>query len=171
MFHPTVFENIKVALENQLYDLDNLDSRIEITDRTDTLDLARMSRTFTLSFRAAGSHRVVSEVILRAGLRDLADEILEVPEAQPGCRLQLRFHLGIAEPETQCPRIAAELGREWGPEPQPVLRLSYVFGAAGETLQVSAELDFRRTITEEQMEDLPDLLEHVLRSAEALESV
>ncbi|MHA7962595.1 hypothetical protein ACX93W_00520 [Paenibacillus sp. CAU 1782] len=34
-FHPTVFENIKVALENELYDMDNLDGLVTVSGRSD----------------------------------------------------------------------------------------------------------------------------------------
>ena len=44
MFDPTVFDNLKVAVENEFYDLDNLDRIIDITNRRDLLDMAVMSR-------------------------------------------------------------------------------------------------------------------------------
>ena len=49
MFHPTVFDNIKIALENQIYDYDNLDGILVVTDRSDLLNLALMSREFSLA--------------------------------------------------------------------------------------------------------------------------
>ena len=35
MYDPTVFENLKVAFENLLYDMDNIERKINITNRTD----------------------------------------------------------------------------------------------------------------------------------------
>ena len=35
MFDPTIFENLKVGIENAVYDLDNLDEIIRVTDRKD----------------------------------------------------------------------------------------------------------------------------------------
>ncbi|MBE1554672.1 hypothetical protein [Sporosarcina limicola] len=40
MYDPTIFENLKVAFENQVYDLDNLDQKITITNRIDRMDFA-----------------------------------------------------------------------------------------------------------------------------------
>ena len=50
MFDPTVYDNLKVAFENYLYDLDNLDESIHITHRKDQLEMASMSREFILQF-------------------------------------------------------------------------------------------------------------------------
>lgn len=55
MFDPTVFDNLKVAMENAVYDLDNLDSRIDITQRIDRLEMSVMSREFGVQFRLRNS--------------------------------------------------------------------------------------------------------------------
>ena len=77
MFHPTVYENLKVAFENYLYDLDNQEAVITITNREDILDMAVMSRQFTLQFALAGHEEPTAEVRLYSSVADLAAEILE----------------------------------------------------------------------------------------------
>lgn len=171
VFHPTVFENIKVSLENQIYDYDNLDGILVVTNRSDLLDLALMSREFNLSFKLAGSSKVTSELVLRSSVKDLSDEILEVPDSVPGCNLLLRFHLEIGDIPTQCSAIEQILTGIWGPELTPVQSLSFPFGSNSGLYTCCVSLTFKRQINEEQMDDLPELLEFLLRSAEELEKV
>lgn len=170
MFHPTVFDNIKIAFENQLYDYDNLDGILIITDRTDLLNLALMSREFTLSFKLADGFKVTSEVVLLSSVKDWSDEILETG-SNPGCSLLLRFYMEVDDVSLQCPAIARILSGIWGPELKPEQSLSFRYGAEGDTYYNCIQLAFNRQITEEQMEDIPDLLKYLLQSAEELERV
>lgn len=171
MFHPTVFENIKVSLENQIYDYDNLDGILMVTGRADSLDLALMSREFTLAFRLTDSSKVTAEIVLRSSVKELGDEILETPGMVPGCHLLLRFYREVDEPAAQCPAIERILSSIWGPELTPVQTLSFRFGNTGTSYSNIIALPFNRQINEEQMDDLPDLLKFLLRSAEELEQV
>lgn len=171
MFHPTVFDNIKIAFENQIYDLDNLEGTLMVTDRTDLLDLAIMSREFSLSFQLTEGGNVTAEIVLHSTLKDLGDEILETPDTTPGCNLRLRFYMEIEDDETECLAIQDVLNSIWGPELTPVQSLSFIYGQESETYNNCIELKFKRQITEEQMEDIPNLLKHLLQSVEELESL
>lgn len=169
MFHPTVFDNLKVAFENELYDLDNLDGRILITGRKDMLDMAVMGREFSLSFRLTGTEWPTAEVKLSSPLAELASEILEQEGAVPACGLQVLFHMDVAEAERSCAAIEACLCRIWQPENKPVQTISGVYGAdPGALLRNTAELSFSRRINEDQMEDIPELVAHMLATLEAL---
>nr|WP_151732917.1 hypothetical protein [Paenibacillus tengchongensis] len=170
MFHPTVFENLKVALENQIYDYDNIDGILEVTGRTDVLDLAVLAREFTLSFKLKGPGKVTSEIVLRSSVKDLGDEILEVDGSTPGCTLLLRFHMSISDAPAQCPAIESILAGYWGPELKPEQTLSFRFGSEA-TYDNCVTLPFGRQINEAQMEDLPELLETLLQCAGELENV
>lgn len=170
MFHPTVFDNIKIAFENQIYNYDNLDGILIVTDRSDLLNMALMSREFSLSFQLATGRRVTAEVFLTSSVKDLGDEILEVPDTEPGCNLSLRFYMEIEDISSECQAIETILKAIWGPDFQPVQSLSFIYGQEGETYNNCIELQFKRQITEEQMEDIPNLLSHLLQSAEELES-
>jgi hypothetical protein len=154
-----------------MYDLDNLDGTLMVTDRADLLDLAMMSREFSLSFQLTEGRNVTSEIVLSSSLRDLSDEILEIPDTTPGCNLQLRFYMEIADIETECQAIQSVLNSVWGPELQPVQSLSFIYGQEGKAYNNCIELKFKRQITEEQMEDIPNLLKHLLQSAEELEAL
>ncbi|WP_340021875.1 hypothetical protein MHI24_23165 [Paenibacillus sp. FSL K6-1096] len=171
MFHPTVFDNIKVTLENQLYDYDNLDGLLVITDRSDLLDLALMSREFSLAFKLTGGRHVTAGIVLRSTVKELGDEILETPGGQPGCTLTLRFDMEISDVKVQCAAVEEILTTIWGPELRPVQTLRFRYGAVEPVYQNGVELHFRRLLTEDQMEDLPGLLNYLLQSTEELEKL
>lgn len=171
MFDPTVFDNLKVAIENAVYDLDNLDSRIEITQRIDRLEMSVMSREFGIQFRLREHPGVTAEVRLKADLSNLAAEILEMEDQIPGCRLLLRFEMEIHEIETQCSRIEDILAQIWKPDLRPVQTLSLIYGEKASTYHNRVELRFSRQINEDQMQDIPELLEHILLTLVELNKV
>lgn len=162
LFDPTVFENLKVAIENQLYDLDNLDGIIHITNRIDRLDMSVMSRKFALSFQRVGSEHVTAEFRLDASLQDLAAEILEYPGEDPACTLRLCFKMSIQDAGTACPQIDDILQRTWEPAVPPTQTVSFVYGQEPLQYLNTIELRFHRKINENQMEDIPNLIEHAL---------
>ncbi|MCM3630657.1 hypothetical protein M3194_25320 [Paenibacillus glycanilyticus] len=175
LFDPTIFDNLKIALENQLYDLDNLDERVRIVNRVDRLDMAVMSREFALQFILAGgerSKRIIGEIRLDTSLRDLAAELLELQEGDPpGCSLRLLFHLKVTDADAHCPRIEAALRGQWGAELSLTQTLCFVYGGerGSGNYKNTVELRFNRRIDEEQMNDLPELLEHMMLTLEVLE--
>lgn len=164
MFDPTIFENLKVGIENTVYDLDNLDEIIHITGRTDLLDMAVMSRSFSLRFELVQQPTTSGEITLETGLRDLATEILEIPEGQPGCELILRFYKHIADAPRECPVISQIMEEIWQPELQPVQTISFAYGEDPPQLRNTVELRFPRKINEEQMGDIQNMIEFMLRT-------
>ncbi|WP_341280867.1 hypothetical protein [Paenibacillus sp. FSL H8-0537] len=171
MFDPTVFDNLKVAFENQLYDLDTLDETIQITGRKDTMEMSVMGRAFSLAFHLTGQEAVTAELRLEASLKELAAELLELPGEAPGCELSLLFHMRVKDFEQQCPQIEAVFQRIWPENPVPVQTLSFVYSEGAATPKNEIKLPFKRKINEEQMEDISSLLEHVLLTLRALGEV
>ncbi|SCX90948.1 hypothetical protein SAMN05720606_101422 [Paenibacillus polysaccharolyticus] len=164
MFDPTIYDNLKVAFENYLYDLDNLDESIHITHRRDQLEMASMSREFTLRFCLRDHAAVTAEVVLKSSLQAIAAEILETPGSHPGCELELRFAWVNKEPETRCHDIQVVLQENW-PDQRIVQHIHYLFGEAPVSFNVSASVYFDRQVNEEQMHDIPvlcDCMVHVL---------
>ncbi|WP_458463169.1 hypothetical protein [Paenibacillus sp.] len=160
MFDPTVYDNLKVGFENHLYDMDNLDERIQVTGRKDRLEMAVMSREFMLQFCLRDRPEVTGEVVLSSSLEELAAEILEMPDAHPGCRLELRFGMIVKEPETQCLAIRSILQQSW-PEQRMCQNIRYIFNEEPITYNVTAHVYFDRSVNEDQMGDIPDLCEHM----------
>ncbi|WP_058829373.1 hypothetical protein [Paenibacillus polymyxa] len=171
MFDPTVFDNLKVAMENAVYDLDNLDSRINITQRIDRLEMSVMSREFGVQFSLREQPGVTAELQLKMDLNNLAAEILEMEDQTPGCSLLLYFDMKIQDIETQCSRIEKILAEIWKPELRPVQTLSQIYGEKTSTYHNRIELQFSRQINEDQMEDIPELLEHMLMTITELNKI
>ncbi|WP_219835489.1 hypothetical protein [Paenibacillus sp. R14(2021)] len=170
MFDPTIFDNLKVAIENHVYDLDNLDNRIMITHRIDRMEMAVMSRVFALQFTLMNGSGITAEVRLEASLKDLAAEILDQPGVQPGCAVRLRFYMPVDDAVQTCAYIENHLMTIWQPELPPTQTLSFTYGEANRGYQNEIELHFNRKINEEQMGDLPELIDHMLQTLEALEA-
>ncbi|OMF29785.1 hypothetical protein BK133_17460 [Paenibacillus sp. FSL H8-0548] len=164
MFDPTVFENLKIAFENQLYDLDTLDRKIDIINRVDRLELAVMSREFSLQFKLAERSEVSAEIQLTASLKELAAEILELEGESPASTLRLRFYMEINNVDEQCRQIEQVMQRIWEPDQTPTQTISYLFGSDTPIYSNVIELSFNRKISEEQMDDLPDLIKHMLQT-------
>ncbi|CAM4062396.1 hypothetical protein L1N85_09835 [Paenibacillus alkaliterrae] len=168
MFDPTVFENLKVAFENQLYDLDNLDREIDMINRVDRLEMAVMSREFRLRFTLADRQEVSAEIQLTASLKDLAAEILELQGETPACTLGIRFFMQMIDVHAQCAEIELILKRIWNPEIAPTQTISYVYGQDKPIYLNTIELGFNRKISEEQMDDIPELVQHMLQTLHEL---
>ncbi|UNK17488.1 hypothetical protein MNQ98_23925 [Paenibacillus sp. N3/727] len=168
MFDPTIFENLKVAVENVVYDLDNLDERILVTGRTDRMDMAVMSRAFSLKFELVPRTGAEAEIRLEAFLKDLAAELLETPGEQPGCALSLRFYTEVRIVPEQCRRISELMQVIWEPQLTPVQTLSCVYGEDPIVYKNTIELKFPHKINEDNMSDIPNLVEHMIRTLEGL---
>lgn len=171
MFDPTIFENLKVGIENIVYDLDNLDKRLLVTGRSDLLDMAVMSRSFRLQFELTGKREASAEIVLEAGLKDLAAEILETPGEQPGCILKVRFFKTITDVNAECTFIADMIERIWKPEVPPIQTVRFIYGEEVVRYHTTIEVRFPRKIDEDQMADLSNLVEHILQTLEALNDI
>ena len=171
MFDPTVFENLKVAFENQIYDLDTLDRQVDIINRVDRLELAVMSREFSLQFTLTGRPAVSAEIQLTASLKDLAVELLELKGETPACTLRLRFHMQVHRVADQCKQVEDIIQQIWEPEIAPTQTLSHLFGAETTSYANVIELGFHRKINEEQMEDIPELTQHVIQTLAKLTEI
>ncbi|WJY27600.1 MULTISPECIES: hypothetical protein [Sporosarcina] len=168
MYDPTIFDNLKVALENQLYDYETIENLIIIEDRKDTMDFAKLAREFGLAFTLAGKPEVKSEVILRAGVQDLAGEIMELPNAQPACTLALRFIVACEDPGSECPAVAQVLNSIWEGEITLSQTISYTYGEQGSSLLNTIDAVFEKRLTEENMNELPVFLQHVMDTLHVL---
>ncbi|MNO88766.1 hypothetical protein D3C76_802310 [compost metagenome] len=164
MFDPTIYENLKVAFENQLYDLDNLDGIILITNRMDRLEMSVMSREFSLQFVLTDYPDVTAEISLEASLKDLAAEILEQPGETPACTLRLRFYMQLTNVDTQCRQIDDIIRNIWKSETTSTQTISYVYGRETPSYMNTIEVRFVRRISEDHMGDIPGVIDHVIQT-------
>ena len=171
MYDPTIFENLKVAFENHVYDLDNIDHQIHITNRTDRMDFSVLAREFAVQFTLVAKQEVTAEIVLKASLEDLAGEILETPGKQLGCSLLLRFYKQVQHVELQCSKIERALKEIWEDEIELTQTVSYIYKKEAPDYLDTIEVDFIHKINEENMGEIADFLDHVLETLEALHCI
>ncbi len=170
MYDPTIFENLKVAFENQLYDLDNLEGRVTILNRTDTMDFASISRELMLQFALGKQADLFGQLILRAGLEDLAGEILDLSGKDIGCTLILRIHMKVADIPEQCSKVEQALNGIWENDVHITQTLSFIYGEESPYIN-TIEVIFQPKINEDNMNEIPDFLESVIESMEILKGI
>ncbi|WP_391204723.1 hypothetical protein [Psychrobacillus sp. L4] len=171
MYDPTIFENLKVTFENQVYDLDNIERQITITNRVDRMDFAVLSRDFSIGFTLTNQPNVTAEIELQTSLEDLAGEILEQPGENLGCFLSLRFHKHVQDVPTQCKQIEQVLNTIWENEARITQTLSFVYEQEASSHLNIVQLQFNQKINEEHISDIPEFLEHVLQTLKVLNEI
>ncbi|SDN79399.1 hypothetical protein SAMN05518871_107226 [Psychrobacillus sp. OK028] len=164
MYDPTIFENLKVAFENNVYDLDNLEQKIDIKNRVDQMDLSVIARTFKIEFALVDQSDITAEIILDASLEDLAGEILEIANKDVGCTLALKFHKSIQNPDLQCEEIEQAIKDIWEDDIELTQTLSFVYGTELSSYTNAIEVKFKQKINEDQIRDIAMFLEHVLET-------
>jgi hypothetical protein len=176
MFDPTVFDNVKVVLEGEVYDQD-LTGAIQVAAREDLVDLASFSRTFRIAFRTKPSAgRYMAWIELSSSLRNIAAEILEQPKAEAGCSLTVSFAAAIADargaeetnPQVICAQADAAVKAVWGGQYQLEQQVTHTYGFGKETVSHTVRLLFGRTFTEAVIDDLPELVSHTIKTLEQL---
>lgn len=175
MFDPTIFDNIKVVLEGEIYDLD-LSGTVNVIGREDQVNLAAMTRKFIVKFKLADSKKdLIAEINLSAGTEDLAKEILESREGyKPGCEIIIKFMTQVTEPKAQCRSIEEILNKIWDDRPEISQILSYEYKKEKQEkliLNNEITLNFGRKIDEDNIGDIHVLLEYTLRSLDALNTI
>jgi len=168
MFDPTIFDNMKVVLEGAVYDLD-FAGKIVVTNRIDRVELSTMSRVYGIRFIEQGGGECSAEVRLSADISDLAAELLQMKDQAPGCGLRIRFSCYIHSAE-DCREIRELLDHIWNGRPTVRQTISFVYDPDESPRRFKNEIDmeFGRKLDENQAEDFPDLLHHVLESLQAL---
>ncbi|MEV2698109.1 hypothetical protein ABNC64_13640 [Paenibacillus larvae] len=166
MFDPTIYDNLKVVLEGAVYEYD-LKGQIQIADRKDVIDIAVMSRTYSIYFQQAGAEEgaPLAGLTLHAPIADLAAELLERDGVTPGCELHVTFELDVPEPEIACPIIENRLKHLWENRPQISQRVSYLHGG-NKGYNILVTLEFNRKIDESNIEDVSAVLSYMCLSLE-----
>lgn len=164
MFDPTIYENLKVILEGIVYDLD-LSGKLEITNRRDLVDLARMSRMYSIRVRDTKNRfrPLEAEVVLHTELQDLAGEILEQQHISSiGCHFTVKFYLSVQNIESECPVIEKMIKRIWAMPLNVTQRLAYTYGMPYGSYDNEITLEIFDKINEENSEKITSLVERVI---------
>ncbi len=171
MYDPTVFENLKVAFENLLYDMDNIERKINITNRTDRMDFSIIKRDFSIEFVLSDKQKVTAEIIIEASLEELASEILETPGKAPGCTLQLKFQKSVIEVPEEWKSIELALKEIWEDDITITQRLSFEYGQLKKNYVNTILLSFHQKIKEENIGEIDDFLSSVIETLELLHTI
>lgn len=153
MFDPTAFDNMKVVAEGLFYDLD-LNGVISIKERNDIIDLARLSRKYSLSFSLKERSNILATFRLYARLEQLSAELLAKGDAeQRGAFLEVVY--SGSEQDVTKERIR-KWKAAWG-QPRMFETRNIDSSLSGKSCELVVR--FERLITEDMMDDLQQLIE------------
>ncbi|MGG1664282.1 hypothetical protein [Brevibacillus sp. NRS-1366] len=182
MFHPLVFDNIKVVLEGAVYDRD-FDGAITITGRSDVMDMATFHRMFQVEFTRVDQDKneqaVIAKMQLRTGLADIAAEQLEQPLTEHiGCTICIHFHVPLMTTKDipqKVREITSILNDIWGNRPYITQTLKarveeHRIEWPPHHLENQITLDFHRKIDEGNIDDLRFLIDHTVQSLTELQA-
>jgi hypothetical protein len=160
MFDPTVFDNLKVIIEGAIYDLD-LDGELQVVNRRDLVDLATMSRQFSMDI--AVSAEMLGRVELSSNLENISGELLKRLD-RPGCSVAVSFFQ-----EVKRSSIIKEKLEQWKREIQDIWGESWEMELSStetldpkQPLKLSATIRFNRLFYEDNIDDLQELLPYVI---------
>ncbi|MED3625066.1 hypothetical protein [Neobacillus thermocopriae] len=171
MFDPTAFDNMKVIIEGALYDHD-MAGDINIIDRNDWVNIAKMSRQFNISFTfPQDSKRTTSATIeLQSGVSNLAAELTPefVTSKLSGAFVKLFFTLHHPNETNYYQVIETIILDIWGHSRTITQQVEWNPLNSQETIKNVVTIDFNRMITEEQMEDLLEMTRYMIITLEKL---
>ncbi|MGE6551588.1 hypothetical protein ACQKFK_22000 [Bacillus mycoides] len=170
MFDPTAFENLKVIVEGAVYDFD-LHGDILVTDRKDVMDLASLSRMYSISFQLTETFKTMVEATfsLSVDAKNLSGEILEVPQFIPGCEMKLEFSFEMEQPEIGCEEIETLLHSIWGKERMITQKISYAYNKQAISYHNKVEVLFQKSITEDHVDDLIAVISHMIETVRTIQ--
>ncbi|OJD72307.1 hypothetical protein [Bacillus sp. NH11B] len=170
MFDPTAFENLKVIVEGAVYDFD-LHGDILVTDRKDVMDLASLSRMYSISFQLTEPFKTMVEATfsLSVDAKNLSGEILEVPQFIPGCEMKLEFSFEMEQPEVGCEEIETLLHSIWGKERMITQKISYEYNKQAILYHNKVEVLFQKAITEDHVDDLIAVISHMIETVRTIQ--
>lgn len=171
MFDPTIYENLKVVVEGELYDRDS-DGEIAIINREDIVNLATMSRSYLVTFTLKNSPQLFTATIkLNATANDLYREIL-TENQQIGCKLIL-FLQGPIKDIVKTPALIEDLlADKWNK--RPIIEQQIFFDWKKSEIKkcfLKIKLTFNRNINEDHISDFSEIITLLINSLEIFEKI
>jgi hypothetical protein len=163
-YDPTAFDNMKVVLDGAAYDLD-MSGEAVIKGRKDLIDLASMSRTFIIRIALTHFSNVSAGIRVNSTLEHLAAELLPpAGHLNQGAYVTIEFSWRVIQ--NQASSYIPAIKQLWGPERmyEEIEKVSSQEGAKNAII-----VSFNRLFTEAMMDDLLDLLHHVVKTLQKLE--
>jgi hypothetical protein len=170
MYHPSVYDNLKIVLEGVVYDSD-FAGDIEIIDRKDIIDFAVIEKSISISFIVLGmSETIRGKLILSTNLENLAIEKLQDNPDAAGCNLSIEIETPVYEIETDCKQIQVIL-RKWTSgdlKSELEQKLTYIYGESRNVYQNMISIQIEKPVTEEETERFSEVLNQVIESIKEL---
>ena len=165
-FDPTAYENFKIIIEGSLYDAD-FTGDIKIINRSELVDLAVLSRSFEMQFKLPNYDGLIGGIQIRASLKNLADEILYHNDSLAAAHIDVYFQYDEKDEnkEGMAHSLAAALQHIWGSEREILTSITkYYHNNAYSHLVNKIIVSFNRLVTEEQADDLYELVAFAIES-------
>lgn len=172
MFDPTAYENMKVVIEGYLYDKD-FEGKISITERNDIINMAKLSREYSVQFQLKETYEECSAIItLKAGIENFAAELLPIPiePSKIGSFVELEFLVNHPNKEEYFTLIQTELQRLWGEKRTIQQQVRFDPFRGSESIENRIIVDFNRLVLEEQIDDLKAICDHMIETLSWLEN-
>jgi hypothetical protein len=172
MFDPTAYENMKVVINGYLYDLD-LEGKINIIDRNDIVNMAKLSRVFSAQFHLKDSRKkYLATFCLKADLENLAGELLhlKIVPNRIGSFVELEFVVYHPNELLYFNEIQTQLQQLWGEKRTIQQRTHLNPFSNSRVIENRITIDFNRLIIEEQIDDLLVIGEHMMKTLTWLEN-
>ncbi|KHD86063.1 hypothetical protein G4D61_10360 [Bacillus ginsengihumi] len=162
MFDPTAFDNMKVVFEGAVYDLD-LSGEAIVTQRHDYIDLATMSRLYSIRLTLDENSSTYADIRLEATIEQLAAELLnQANQFRIGAFVKVLFTWKQEEKSASYKKLITSL---WGEERSYEYRTIF---SSHEDPKEEIIIDFQRIVTEDMMDDLLEMLHHVVKTLQKL---
>ncbi|MBM6619332.1 hypothetical protein [Bacillus suaedaesalsae] len=165
MFDPTIFDNLKIIIEGAVYDRD-LDGDWLVIDRKDIVDLATMSRQFSVSFQLLEKEHLSCTWFLASSVEQLASELTNREETLHGCSTWLEFLIQLEDEKVDIEQIYKIISRKW--ENREILCTNLQTYPATNSSTLKVEVRFNRVIREEDIDDLQEMLNYMEETLHAL---
>lgn len=171
MFDPTIYENLKVVVEGELYDRDS-GGEITIINREDIVNLATMSRSYLVTFTLKNSQQSFTATLkISATANDLYHEIL-AENQQTGCKLMLFLEGPIKDIDKTPALIEDLLAGKWDNRPTIEQQINFEWKKNELTKYfLKIKLTFNRKINEDHISDLSEIITLLTESLEVVENI
>jgi hypothetical protein len=166
VYHPSVYDNLKVVLEGAVYDLD-FSGAIEIVNRKDLVDLAVIERNYSIDFLVSGiSESFKGNLLLSTNLENYATEKLKDNPEAAGSKLSIHIETPVYEIETDCKQLQAIL-KKWTEEDlkgDVQQKLTYIYGESRNVFHNTISIHLQKPFSEEEPERFALIMEQVITS-------
>lgn len=176
MFDPTAFDNMKVVVEGAVYDRD-LIGDILVINRDDLINLATLSRQFTIEFVVKESYwpkKMSGGIHLSASLENLSAELLASPlhETENGLTVDIFMTYADQITDEQAEKVFSGLEEIWGKQ----RRIEWATTSTKTNMKQQTYIStftivFERLIKEDQLDDVVDMIDYLIQSLQVAETI